>query len=330
MKFKRAAGLLAALPLFLLTACSTTPSLVFTANWYYSTTNYGGVSGTSEQLTYAVTFEPSDPAASYRVEYDEGTYTTKLEDTNIAEAEGNPRGYYYETQLTVTGRYYVNGEASAEFTDSVVSKVWFLDIDKDLRPVRSEKTVYCSAPNVAAKKAKDAFVVYNYRYTSTYDTSLSKITYVYEDLKTENAEPEENTYKLGSKGTYLDNEQMLFALRGLPMNASFSFRSFDSVTRTVRTVASSDAPVAEQYTATFSMKEGDGEAVSKARTISAVSVSVGFNGNNPGSSQKYVYALCTDPGMNAYRNVLLHMETQALGSLGSFSYDLKEAIFNNK
>lgn len=334
MKLKRVAGLLLAAPLLLLTACTTTPSLSFTANWYSNTNNISGLSGTYEELAYAVTFSPADSTANFRVEYDEGTYTTKFESTNIEEAEGNPLGYYYESALTISGRYYVNGEASEKFEDYVVSKVWFLGISEGLRPVKSEKTVHSSSPNPRFETAKDAFNTYYYRTTMVYNDALSKMEYTYLDLSKADAEGKTETVKLGGSGTYLDNEQMLLALRGLDLSERFSFRTFDVVTHAVRTVGNLKTTESVQQDWEFSIKVGENDAVSELRTIEAYSVTIGFSGSNSGEAQTLTYARCTSPNANVYRNVLLQMQTEAIRNgdkqLGTFKYVLKKAVFNNK
>ncbi len=329
MKFKKIAPFFLAAPLLLLTACTNTPSLSFTPNWYSNTNNIDGISDTFEQLTYAVTFTPGKDE-DYRVEYDEGVYTTKLESANIAGAEGNPLGYIYETSLTISGRYYVNGAKGTDFTDSVHSKVWFLGVRDGLRPIKSEKTVLCSAPNVRAKEPEDAFVKYNYSYSLSYNAALSKATYTYTDLLDENAEPAVSEIKLSHNGTYLDNEEILFALRGVDVGTSFSFATYDMVTGKVRVAGNTDAAVKEQFTATFTLRTGETEQSVEARPIEANRFSFHFTGDNPGASQKLIYARCTNVEANTYRNVLLHMETEAISELGTFSYDLREAVFNNK
>lgn len=327
MKLKRIAGLVALAPFLLLAGCNSTPSLSLSAYWYSNATNSGGLTGTSEQLVYNVTFRPSE-TGKFRAEYDVGRYTTSLKSENISYAEGSPIGYCYETELDLTGRYYVGGEKGEDFHDRVATKVWFLGVSDGLRPIRSERTVHCTAPNTSASSAADAQVLYEYTYVTEYDPSLSTGTTTYTAT---GEEPVVTKVSLGSGGTFLDNEQILFALRGLDMNSSFSFRTINPLKQGVATtVASVDTPSTGRSEFTFAIKQEGTEGQAEARTLDAATVSVGYQGNNGGRTQTYVYAKCVKPDANTYRNVLLHMETYALYSLGTFSYDLAEAQFGNK
>ena len=329
MKLKRLAGLLLFTPLLFLSACASTSGLTLTANWYASTTNYGGLTGTHEELTYAVAFEGNNSSSKLRLQYDNGRYTTLLESALIAES-GNRLGYHYHTELEITGRYFYKGQQGADFTDTVVSDVWFLDVSEGLRPVRSEKTVKSTVPNTLADSVANVATEYNYRYVAEYNEALTRTTITYTDLKTPNAEPEVTELKLSGKGTFFDNEQVLFALRGVDMTSSLRFKTVNPATRETAKLASSDTPVSRQYNAEFSMKVGGGEPVTEARTLNTYSLSLGYSGNNPGRTQSYVYAQCTSPDANTYRNVLLHMETHALYDLGTFKYDLTAAVFAEK
>ncbi len=329
-KIAGAAGALLLAPIVLFSGCTSTPTLTLSANWYANTNNFGGLTGTSEQLSYSVTFKEEDENADYRVNFDEGTYTTSLTSMNISYAEGNPIGYYYETQYEITGRYFHKGEKGADFTDTITSKIWFLGIADGLRPIRSEKTVTCHAPRAVVTDPAEMSTLYRYSYVAEYNTDMSSTTITYTNLEAQETKPAETVLKLKKGGTFLDNEQILFALRGLDMTSTFSFATVNPVKRQTATVHSSEAPTVSQFTSNFSMKTGDGEAVKESRTFDAMTVSISYGGSNGGRDQKLVYAKCVNPDANTYRNVLLHMETYGLSNLGTFSYDLQQAAFCNK
>ncbi len=328
MKIKKFAGALVLAPVFLLAACGTTPSLPVSANWYSSVNNYGGLTGTSEQLTYTVTFTPESSNDNISASLDAGTYTTNLFAANIAAAEGKPLGYYLETNFSITGRYLFNGEPCGDFTDSIVSKVWFLGAPDGLRPIRSEKEITSHLPRTSATKKEEVTLTYHYTYVAEYDAALtsSTVTLTYpEKVGTEGYAPEVTTLDIGGGGSFFDNEQILFAIRGLDPTATFSFRTVNPSTMSVATVACSDTPASEKYTCTFKL---NGEEA--AREIDSYHLSIGYTGVNPGRAQDLIYARCVNPDANTYRNVLLHMESSMIYDLGTYKFDLKEAVFNQK
>ena len=339
MKKIRMAGLILLAPLTLLCACSGGVPLSFSANWYRNTALGGSVGDTLEELTYEVTFTPAeDTSGGFSVEYDTGSYTTKLINSNLTLSDGSTKeGYIYTTELTISGRYLLAGKASETFTDSVKSTVYFLPVSYGLQPVKSEKEVVSTSPETSSPASlEDAFRTYHYTYDVSYDAGLTTATAVYTDLteyKTEEGEtvrrdPETREFDIAGDTTYLDNEQILFALRGLTLTNAVAFRTLNTVTGMVTEVTNSS-----QASAPGSVKESvdfmkDGEAVKQE--IDAVELSLSYRTAHSGQPQKLVYAATTSTGDNTYRNVLLRMEVPVLQSLGTLVYRLTEADFTDK
>lgn len=331
MKKKQLACLTLALPALLLSGCMGTPSLVITANWYRQTSIRESITGTQESLTYAVTYDPESGAkdADLKVEYDPGTYTTFLEDTNLTVGETSTAVYHYRTELTIKGRYLYKGERGADFEDSVLSEVWFRNVAEELRPIRSVKTVVSTAPDTSAKSVSDASFTYRYSYAVEYDEAMTKATVVYTDLNAETPKAEEpKEIALTGKGSYFDNEQILFALRGLSMSAEFTFRTVNPLRNALASVASSGAPTLEPLAANFTMNTDGTEETVESLDIQKVTISYG--GKNPGGSQTLYYAKTTSAENNRYRNALVRMETPLLSDMGTLVYSLRTAKFNSK
>ncbi len=338
MKKIRLAGLILLAPLTLLCACSGGTPLSFSANWYRNTALGDSIGQTHETLTYSVTFTPSETSEEgLTVEYDAGTYTTELINDNVTLADGSTKeGYIYTTELSISGRYRLGGEVK-EFSDFVTSKVTFLPVGYGLQPVKSEKEVSSTSPQNAAAETLDGAVgEFHYTYDVTYDASLSTATAVYTDLVEREQEdgssalpePETREFDIAGDTTYLDNEQILFALRGLTLTNAVAFRTLNTVTGMVTEVTNSS-----QASAPGSVKESvdfikDGEAVKQE--IDAVELSLSYRTAHSGQPQKLVYAATTSTGDNTYRNVLLRMEVPVLQSLGTLVYRLTEADFTDK
>lgn len=330
MKKIRLAGLLLLAPLTLLSACSGGTPLSFTANWYRNTALGGSVNDTLEELTYEVSFTPAENDSSFSVEYDTGTYTTRLINANIALSDGSTKeGYIYTTELTISGRYRLGSEVSEDFSDRVSSSVSFLPVTDGLKPVKSEKEVLSTSPIVSLPETLEgAIETYHYTYAVSYDAALTTATAVYTDLNAETPAPETREYAIDGTTTYLDNEQILFALRGLSLSSVATFRTVNSVMGIVTEVStgtSTTGPTSLKESVDFTM---DGTAVKTE--IDAVQVPIIYQSTPSGQQQDLVYAATTDTNNNTYRNVLLRMEVPVLQSLGTLVYRLKEAAFTTK
>lgn len=314
-------------PLFLLTACAAAPSLTITANWYANTSNDAIVSGTHETLRYDVTFAPSKAESEVTVSYTAGSYTTDLSNLTVTaenSVEGLPigfTGYLLHTETSLTGSIAYRGSAGEVFQDTILTDVWFSNAADGLRPMKSVQTVDVHIPNTAATSKADAAMHNTYTSVIVYNANLSKATHT---LTVGTAAPVQKTIGLGSGGSFFDNAEILFALRGLDLSSTFSFRTINSAKAALATVASLTAPADTKYETPFSM---GGESVT---SVDAVQIQFGYTGDNSGQSQTAVYALCTNQEENLYRNALLRLDTPALYGLGTFTYTLAEATFAAK
>ncbi len=321
------ACLIAATLLF--SACTATPTLELAPNWYSNTGIRKDITGTSEDLVYTVTFTAGEQEG-FSVAYEDGTYTTSLRDemsTADRPIEGVPIGvpcYHLHAELSIRGRYTVGGATGEEFSDSVVSDIWFMDATSALFPLYSKKTVHSTSPRTTAETVEEAGVLYHYSYTAQYDPETRTSHVVYDDLESA-AAPEEWDIRLG-KGTFLDNEEYLFALRGFNMQSAPSFQTVNPLDRSVVTLMSDEVPTLEERTYKFAINA----SAEEDRKLNTASLSVHYSGTFRGREQELTYAVCTDPAANTYRNVLLHMKTYAPESLGAFDYTLRSATFNTK
>ena len=334
MKKMRLAGLLLLAPLALLSGCAGGVPLSFTANWYRNTALGSSINDTHEELVYSVTFTPEEDKEGIQAEYDTGTYTTSLTNTNVTLSDGTTtEGYIYTTELSISGRYRLGSEVSETFQDHITSTVSFLRVTDGLRPVESHKEVVSTSASVSNPETLEgAFMTYHYTYDVSYDASLSTATATYTDL-TEGEdgaapEPDVREYNIEGDTTFLDNEQILFALRGLNLSSAPSFRTINTVMGVVSTVATSSAsmsPTAVKESVEFTM---DGTAVDGE--IDAIELDLAYTTKPSGQPQTLVYAATTDPANNTYRNVLLRMEVPVSNSLGTLVYRLTDATFANK
>ena len=331
MKKLKVAGLLMLLPLTLLTACGgETPALSFNANWYRNTALKSDIQNTYEHLEYEVTFE-STPQDGFSVNYANGIYKTELKDGPVMLESGLLNGYIYTTDLSISVSFTLDGKTSEIYEDSVHTEIEFLSAAEGLKPVKSFREVVSHSPVTKAPNRsladplESCYAAFHNSYLIEYNEALTSASVTFTDYSSFGTPNEEKVnYKLGGKGTFLDNDQLTFALRGLNLSTSASFRTLDYVNRTWKNV---QLPTATGLTESVNF-EMDGVPVQT--DIDAYSISVGYAGDYGGQSQVMVLAKTTDANANTYRNVMLRLESPILYSLGTLRYKLVKATFANK
>ncbi len=276
----------------------------------------------TETLEYEVKYESNNITSAYTLNYTNGKYVTQL--STATEADGR-KVYIYKTELTITATYVFNGEV-AECNDTVKTEVKF-EQSSSLRPIYSRKEIKSSSPTESLSsdptQLSQCFNEYDYTIETTYSGNAgagnSKIT-----LNGEEPRTSEDSFTLDTeKFTYLDNEQLLFAIRGMRASANVASTFM---------VYSPFAKTGQKIKTTFSAKEGtefsflrDGIAVKE--TIEYFPTSIVLDAKNPGATQTAWYAATTNPQDNTYRNVMLRLETPVSYSHGTLIYTLKSANF---
>ena len=324
MKPKRLLALLPVLPISLLCACGGTVStLTFTANWYRNTSLRANLEGTYERLEYAVSFEQNEKDR-FSISYTDGVYTTELKNGQVELDDSKTEGYVYSTDLSIKVQFTVNGQASDVFEDSVHTEVQFLSAADGLKPVKSLKTVYCHSPlSDSPSSLAGAYETYSFTYTVDYSDDLSEADTVYTDLLT--GSENKTHFSLKGAGSYLDNEQMIFALRGLDLSVGSTFRSLNSVLNRQQQISLTNL---NENTAAVDFEADGTQVTSEALAVHTVTLS--YSDTAVGQPQSIVYAQTTDPSANTYRNVPLKIDVPLYYTLGTLSYQLVKATFTTK
>ena len=312
----------------LFASCGNTSSkMSFSANWYQDTTSKT-ISQNVETLVYSIT--PSYEGYTglsedyFKTTYSTGTYTTTL--TPISYEGETIYQYTTRSEIGVSFFHKSTGESTQAFTDVVESTVLFTGIyNGGLRPIKSTKTIQSHTPINGTPANKDqCYVYYHYSVETTYDTDgngTCVLTDFEGNILDKKRETQTNTFAIESQQyTYLDNEQVLFALRGAPTEAN-KFLCYNSSTNSVQTIKLS---VASEEGATYKFSL-NGE--NKELNIAAIPVSIEIDSINSGGPQKIWYAKTTDVKNNVYRNVMLKFETPIAYNIGKLVYTLTSATF---
>ncbi|MBR2340997.1 MAG: hypothetical protein IKA72_01130 [Clostridia bacterium] len=310
----------------MLFASCTSPSkkVKFSENWYLDTTS-SIKADVNETLTYAVTFEGKDNAdTEYRaLRYNPGVYTTTL--VSEYSDELSTYVYRYTTSLEVSGEHEckTSGEIQS-FEDTVTSEVVFTSAMQGLKPISSVKTFSTHTPTVISQPTsiEQCYTKYDYKVETTYDEALNGTSV--QTLYKEGQEPQVTTTNFTARNedyTTLDNEQVLFALRGMTSYSAQKFNVYNNSWKRSQLVGLS---VSEEDSEEFSL-EINGQ--SKKATISYVPLTIGIQENNSGSSQFVWIAKTTDRTNNTYRNVMLKFFLPVNNAYGTFEYTLTKANF---
>ena len=323
MKHKKLLSLFATLTsAVVLASCTNTNyRVIFSDTWNTDTTN--STPHVSETLKYSVSFETSGgtDAVNYDLEYANGSYEASLVPLS------DKSGYTYTTSLTIDVSYTL-GAASATFTDQMNSVVIFKSSGNSLQPISSEKTMLCHAPtNVDnASKLEDCYSEYNYKIETKYEADLSKGTTTITNLAKQENNTDTRSFEIeDEKYTYLDNEQLLFALRGVSpsLNSAPNFLVYAPFTAVVQTIKTTFATTTTTTAFTF-QKNG----VSTTKDIAYREVSVGIDSKMPGATQTLWIAEKTETLNNSNRNVILQIKTPISYNLGTLVYKLIEETYS--
>lgn len=325
MKKRNLTAFLLLAPLALAAACSTGIQHVeIQANWYRNTALGSDIAGTRETLEYAVALSESTPHNGLTAEYTNGVYTMTLTNASIALENGSKEGYVLETSLTVDAKFTFQGNATSALRDEVTTRVEFLSVGDNLRPVSSTKIAHTHVPNDSPQSAESIYTEYDYTYAVKYNDALTKATVTYTDRIT-NAEPNVREIEIEGNTTFLDNEQIFFAMRGMNLTSAISFRTINPTMRSVQTVGLREA--AKEVTESVSF-ERDGQPYSDS-ALAAYEVRIGYGGN-VGQGMRAVFAKKTSDTDNVNRNVPLRMEYAVIRSLGTMRFTLTKATFAEK
>ncbi len=321
MKKKGIFLLAALLPIALLAGCGGSATLSLSPYWYYESGNEN-ITGKSEHLEYEVTFRPT-PNDGIAVSYENGTYVTDLTADTVSQG-GTSLVYRLRTALNIAGKY-TNGAVSSSFEDSMTTDVWFTRIGDGFRPIRSEKTVHSTVPYYS--DTNQWVTTYEFTYNVDYAADLSSADYAL-TVTAPAAEAREDTGKIEIKTdkTFFDNEQIILGLRGMNLsspNSILPFATIDPQTRKVTNVNLSTE--AQSIPVSF---ECNGEQINAS--IDAVQVSCSYDLKQPGAPRRFIYAARTDDSYKKYRSVLLRFESTVMYDLGTMTYTLKKAEFNDR
>lgn len=361
-RYRVTAAAVAAGALALISGCTgragcggaTTSLVPLNSNWY-ANTNYKKIQPTftegnepfsAEEAVYSVVHDKTTATnTSYSVDYTGGKYTTlfkavKFDKSAYAHAdfaEAYPDdivAYYYRTELTFEKvTFTVGGQPRELEGDRVVTECYFLSAEDFLRPLYSREEIKSSTPaEIQATSLDDAYVTVDCEITTyySYDGNTAKTVTVDGANKTEKTV---DGIK-GAASSCFDVASLDIAVRANKLGGSLSqlvclYSPAAGVQNYV--LKGAEATFSEDEDARLKNildgknlyeEEKDGEG--KVKPLGAVSVSVTYNGELNGVSQKYIFAAVKNASNNKSRATLLALSSPLTYSLGTLNYRLEE------
>ena len=303
------------LTLIMLSACAqpSAPALVMRAKWY-DDLNIEMVEPILEVLEYQVSFKAPDTRPAVYLEDISGDYTVSL---------GVEDGcYLYSTSLNTSGVYAENQER-VEFTDAVQTAVKFKGLDKSLSPVSSSKSYDGYGFSPFGNGISNRVVKYDFSYVINYDGQKAKVDFT----KPISGVLNEQSYsKLGKKSIYLDNEQLLFAIRGFDLTEKFS-QSFTCISPVDGKVQTVSVTTGETPFSQLEFKDFSQNGAVSDKTLPAIKIQVSLSAKMSGSPLVCYYAAEKGKDSSFYQR-LLRMESTLPGEMGTLVYTLKSVTLS--
>ena len=278
-----------------------------------------------ETLVYDVTFDAGETSlVEYGLDYKDGKYTTVL-----TSAKENDRVVYtYATELSITAQYTLNG-VTEECVDVVTSTVKFYAAAYGLQPISSEKEIKASTPNgLTGTKVSDCYQQSHYVTKIVYNEDCSGGHSIVTAYPSEGeAKSQENAFEIEQKKfSYLDNEQVLLALRAVPNRTTSA--KLNVYSPFIETVQKLSWTFEADASAEFSFYKNGSEEKVKS-TITYRPVKMVLDEKNPGATQTVWVAKKPESSSdtNVNRNVMLRLETPLSYGLGSLIYTLNSATY---
>ncbi len=317
---------------FALSGCNKSATTsIFGASYFLANSSNHGIGTIDETNVYSISYAQSENAKTLVINVDSNasSYTTHL--TNVIFNE--TPCYLLETTQIIKGSISYN-EETTPIDDIITTKCYFLGVNKNLKPLYSERLVKSKSifRTAVERDGTEVFAIYDYEYklTTTY-TNYNSVSTIEINKKPEEDQVFEATDSLifdnlNQSSTYIDNELMLFAPRamGLSSYVNKSFSTLDVVSKTVHSMKLSSHSTESTKQIELSSYFRNNEKIASA--ISTFGVVFEINAETKGSGITCYYA---DFNNSQNRACLIKATTTASYNLGTYTYEIKSTSFTD-
>ena len=320
-----------------LAACSSAPISAVTRSGFLKKNDVKTVSYVSEHCEYGVSYiEAEKPVVSAKYSLAAANSYLKT-DLTVVESDGSfgeaGKDYYlFATETHIEGSYEIDGEKT-DCVNDISSKVYFLGVGDDLRPVYSEKTV--NAQSLESLNGKLSVKKYVYSISTKYDGKKAIVTFTPDKENSTGTFSLDGGYEMDkvSDGNYFDNEQLLFAPRAMDLKSGFSttFKSLDAVSKSLNTMsfayATGDNAVT-QYSfdkGAYVVTDNEFNTSSVVEKCKVNTINLSIASTYSGATQRLSFAASDEVGQYCR---LIHMVVPATYGTGEFVFHIRNAAFS--
>jgi len=304
------------------TGCSTTTTAVtIKANWY-SQVSQENIVSINEKVIYNIRYDDTDNSnTDMSISDFRGTYEMALN----TDSENNL--YILKTKQTNISGKYVGADAEYDISnDTIETETKFKSVKNNLKPVSSYKKYSAYSP-----LSDGTAVLYEYEYSTVYEGSNATVTLLSHSENYTNHKDTITYTKIDKSNLYFDNDQLLFAIRSLSLDKSFS-ATVSAISPVDEKLQSINIKVSDaEPFVTFNLKNlgvlENGVLLTDDKTISAIKTTVVLNATMTGNSIICYYAVNNSEYVN-YRSRLIKMETSLPYKLGGLVYTLNSVEYS--
>ncbi len=299
-------------------------------------TNFNEVIQKEDKVTYTYDFTANENDF-FSVEYSNGVYTVTSEaiSSNHEKAKiSSEQSQYYRitSELKIHVKYTskTSNTVVYEADENITSQVYFLSESANLSPTYSKKTY------LSTTFRGDIVYVYNYQTEIVWEEK--KVNYsivdLFENKVSENQNVLYSKVKNNSlsqkytKGATLDNEQLLFALRGIKLSDAYQgqFKVYDTAYASLQSISVKGLTTAN-ITTPWSF-EINGEQVRTTETTdptSTIMISyINANSTYSGTAKLCYYQSINYDNQGANeKGCIVKMVDKLTNSLGALEYTIK-------
>lgn len=278
-----------------------------------------------EQAEYIVTSKPSESGYSnYKVDYT-GNFTTTLE------YSATENIYTFATKLEVTAIFAL-GETTKELKDTATAWVKFDGEGNALRPLSSYKKMLCHTPlNGTFESVETCYATVDYEYSADYEKNELKGNCKITNNRNEEIDMDlSNTFDFLKNYTFIDNEQILIAVRGFAADTvSATVSTYSAFAESMQKVKFSFTDADENASETFNytLISADGTENTATKNVLCRTAKISLDQKNPGATQIVKFAKTKNASDNDYRNLILQITTPLAYNMGEIYYTLKTVSY---
>lgn len=288
--------------------CSNQTTISYSASW--------GRTNVLEKSSYSVTVLKSDDETDAPSLVGKGVYVSTI-------SGGNDEGYTVTTKFNFVGYYEMLDGTKEEVKDNIETKVVFSNAGNTFKPKSSSRKY--DGSTIVYENGKYSIAPLSYSSLITYGEKRISVSTISENGQGVNNLPTSFEIK-NPKTTYFDNEEMVYALRGMINDTTISsglYTSFSLISGMSQSAIPMSAQITKaQYT------ELDTTINGEAKKLEAYALFMSKTGNDVGASTTYFFAKGDLGEVNSATNTITVDRARCLRIMQNIAYSKDYLVYD--